>query len=603
MFMPMKRRQKRLPSPMGGTAPMSEISRVLPVADRTTVRRRVRDLALRFRGKLGLIVVLHAAAVACALLPPLILGDIVDRVLDGRPLELPRAVALIGVALLAGSGLAYLAARRSFALGERIFSVLRIDFIDGLLSLPLRQVEVTDPGDVLSRSSSDMDAIQEITRTGVPEVLIGTVSTVMTLVVCFVINPILALGCLVGLPLIVISTRWYVRRAPDAYAAELSTRAAVSGVATETVRGHDVVEALDLGAVRRRAGREAGAEWERAARVPIWLEQRWFPAVQTGYHLPLLIVLGWGVWLIRDGDAQVGEVAAIALYMRAILTPLDDLIYWFGEAQGAGAALARILGVTENAPSMPTAANGTDRGVQLEGVSFAYANGEEVLRGVDLSVAEGERLCVVGASGAGKTTLAMVLAGVLTPDSGRVRVGFNDVVLVAQEDHVFHGTVRDNLLLGRPEATADELNQALHAAGADRWVDDLEEGLETALGRDEYAPTSAQARQLSLARLFLKRPRVLILDEATAGLSVAEVARFEEMLPSQLPSSTIIQIAHDLDAARRSDRVAVLEEGRIVDLGSHQELRERNGVYARLWEAWSSVADPRAVGAESVAQG
>ncbi len=575
---------------------MAEFRQLLPVAGPEVVRRRSAALVRQFRGRLAAVVAVHAGAALCGLLPPALLGLMVDRIAAGRDVELVAVVAAITAALVLNAALMLTATTWAFALGERIFAILRMDFSAGLLELPLHDVEAVDPGDVLSRSTSDMDAISEIVRTGVPETIIGTVSVTMTFAFAFVLDPLVAVGCLVGLPFIVLSTRWYVRRAPIAYAEQLSSRADAAGAISETVRGHDVVISHDLGAAREDVVRRSIARSLDKADVPIRLEQRWFPVVQLGYNLPVLVVLAWGTYLVRTDHTTIGAVAAIVLYMRSVLTPLDDLIYWFGESQSATAALGRILGVTwagggasvgdPGPPREPSA----DHAIEVDGVSFAYGVGGDVLTDLDLTVRRGERVCVVGASGAGKTTLSMLLAGVLTPRAGAVRVG-GRVVLLAQEDHVFHGSLRDNLTLARPEGDDAALWRALEHAGADGWACDLDEGLDTVLGGDAHDLTPAQARQLSLARLFLHEPEVLILDEATAGLTDAESRRFEEALDVALPGTTVVQVAHDLWAAEPADRVVVIDEGRIVESGAHEVLLDADGPYAMLYRAWRSAED------------
>ncbi|MGY3678115.1 ABC transporter ATP-binding protein [Streptomyces sp. TE33382] len=583
---------------------MSDLTHTLPVADAHSVGRRVRDLLTRFRGRLTAIVAVHAAATACGLIPPLVLGEIIDRVSSHQQLSLLQSASVIAVALLVGAVLEFTAAKWSFILGERVFSILRMQFLTGLLAMPLRHVERADAGEILSRSTSDMDALQEVTRTGLPETIVGSVTTAMTLGCAFVINPLLALGCLVGFPPIILATRWYVRRAEKAYGDELEARAAVSSQVTESVRGHEVVETLGLEAVRKTSASRAVSRAVETASEPIRLEQRAFPVIQVGYHLPLLVVVGWGAWLVRDGSADVGQVAAIALYMRAILSPLDDLIYWFGEAQPARAALARILGVAtdpvaaQRAVPKEHAPLRQQEALSVQRLSFGYVDGTSVLHDIDLTVHTGERVCVVGASGAGKTTLALLLAGILTPASGSIRVADPgrsddsrlDIVLMTQEDHVFGGTVADNLTLVRADASEAAIWHALEAVGADGWVKSMSDVLQTTLGADAHTLTPAQARQLSLARLVLMKPRVLILDEATAGLSEEESKRFATLLPTVLQDTTVIQIAHDLWAAQNSDQVVVMEGGKIVEQGSHADLLSSEGAYIRLWNSWRSAS-------------
>ncbi|TWG04017.1 ABC-type multidrug transport system fused ATPase/permease subunit [Streptomyces brevispora] len=582
---------------------MSDLTHTLPVADARTVKRRVQELLLRFKGWLTAIVLVHAGATVCALIPPLVLGEIIDKVSAHQELSLLQWATVIAVALLVGAVLEFTAAKWSFVLGERVFSLLRMQFLTGLLAMPLRRVERADAGEILSRSTSDMDALQEVTRTGLPETIVGSVTTAMTLGCAFVINPLLALGCLVGFPPMILATRWYVRRSEKVYGDELEARAAVSSQVTESVRGHEVIETLKLEKVRKSSASRVVARAAETARGPIRLEQRAFPVIQVGYHLPLLVVVGWGAWLVRGGSAEVGQVAAIALYMRAILSPLDDLIYWFGEAQPARAALGRILGVVGDSAApehvVPKGRTPLEQheALSVRQLSFGYVDGTNVLNDIDLTVRTGERVCVVGASGAGKTTLALLLAGILTPTSGSIGVAGAggsddtrlDVVLMTQEDHVFGGTIADNLTLARSDASEAAVRHALEAVGADGWVTSMDDGLQTRLGADAHTLTPAQARQLSLARLVLMQPRALILDEATAGLSEEESKQFAMLLPTVLQDTTVIQIAHDLWAAQNSDQVVVMDDGSIVERGSHTELLASDGVYTQLWNSWHSA--------------
>ncbi|AGZ41954.1 ABC transporter ATP-binding protein [Actinoplanes friuliensis] len=567
----------------------------LPVADRRTVAREIRALQRRHRGRLAGIVALQVVTVAVGLLPPILLGRLVDGITGGFDThDADLTAVLIAACLLAHGVLAFVATRAAFTLGELVFAELREDFTDRILALPLGTVEETDSGEILSRTTTDMEAIREIVRTGVPETLIGVLTTVLTVVAAFLIDPLIAGGVLIGLPIIALATRWYTRRAPAAFAARFATRARLTSAVTETARGADTVEAFDLAGDRRDLVRERIGTARDAALVPIGLHVRWFPAVQIGYHLPLLVVLAWGAVLVQQGRAEIGAVAAITLLVRALITPLDDLAYWFGELQSATAAFARIFGVPR-APASPafTPVPSLDARVEVAGVTFGYAPDRPVLHDVTLVVEPGERVVIVGASGAGKSTLALLIAGVHTAATGRVAIGGTPVAhlpdgllrdrvaLVTQEDHVFTGTVADNLLLARPEASPEELVRALEAAGA-TWVTDL--GAE--LGADAYLPTPAETQQLAAARLILRAPQVLVLDEATSALSRAQAARLETSLAETAGRRTIIEVAHRLDTATRADRVVMLVDGRIAESGAHQDLLTADGPYARLWQAW-----------------
>lgn len=566
----------------------------LPLAGPREIGARIAALVRTHRARLAAILALHLLAVAGGLLAPLLLGRVIDAIAAGEDIALPGWVLAVLAALAGHAVLAYAALRASFLLGERVFATLREDFVAGLLGLPHGQVERAGTGEILSRTTSDLDAVHEVVRIGLPETLVATVTTTMTIAAAVVINPAIALATLVGIPWIALSTRWFVRRAPDAFAADLAASAALATEITETARGADTVRALGLGPRRRRRAHRRVAEARAASRRPVGLQLRWFPLVQVGYHLPLLTTLVWGGWLVQAGHARIGEVAAIAIYLQAVLAPVDDLVYWFGEVQSAGAALARIVGVRPAPATAATGACGVDGSVAMTAVEFAYPGHEPVLTGLDLDIPSGQQVAIVGPSGAGKSTIAALLARLLTPDAGRIRVGGADlaglaradiaghVAVVTQEDHVFCGSLAQNLRLAAPNAGDEELRAALAAAGADDWVAALEDGLDTGLGAAAYEPTARESRQLALARVLLRRPRVLVLDEVAGAATDPALAH---ALATDYAGTTVVHIAHDLESAAAAERVIVVDDGRIVDDGPPEQLLAAGGPYAALWQA------------------
>ncbi len=576
------------------------MSVLLPVAGKSELRAQAQELSGRHRRALTGVVLLHAGAAAAGLAGPALLGMLVEAVDEGTSRAyVDRLVLALAVFLAAQTVLTWLARRASFVLSERVFAELREDFMRRVLALPLSTVERAGTGDLVSRTTADVEALARTIRFAVPETLIAAVTTVLTVAAAIWVNPLAGLTCLVGVPALWVGTRWYLRRAPAGYLAERAAYAALAGRVGETVDGGRTLEALGLTdeRVRRIDGDLRDAyHWER---FTLYLRTVWFPTAEFAYVLPVAGALAWGGWLVSTGHASVGEVTAIALYVVQLADPVDRLVSWLDEIQVGATSFARLVGIARVPPDRQAGDDDpADEHLRAERVHYAYVENRDVLHGIDLDLRPGERVAVVGPSGAGKSTLGRLLAGIHPPREGRVEVGGvrlvdlpletlrREVALVTQEHHVFVGTLADNLWLARPGASEDELRESLAAVDALEWADALPDGLATAVGAGGYPLTPPQAQQVALARLVLADPHTLVLDEATSLLDPRAARHLERSLASVLRGRTVVAIAHRLHTAHDADRVAVVEEGLLQELGRHDELVARGGSYAALWESW-----------------
>lgn len=569
----------------------------LPVAERAAVRRALLRLVLADREAFAAALLLNALAAGAGLAGPWLVGRIVDAVRAGRGVGAVDRLALwillcALVQLLLARSARYLGHR----FGERTLARVREEFVDRALALPASVVERAGTGDLTARGTSDVGTVGTTLRDAGPELLVCSVQALFVMAAVFALDPVLGACGVLGLAPVWLALRWYLRRARDGYLAEGATTSGVAEIVTATVAGARTVEAFRLQEQRITAARQA-LEANRKARFhTLYLRTVFFPAVEVSYSVPVAGVLLVG-GLLHSG---VGVVVSAALYLRQFTEPLDQILMRVEQLQASGASFARVEGLAQaprTAPDGGSAVPAGDR-IDVRGVRFAYERGGEVLRGVDLTVRPGERLAVVGPSGAGKTTLSRLLAGVDAPGSGTVTVGGvpiaglepevlrRQVVLVTQEHHVFLGTVRDNLLIAEPAAGDADLWSALAAVGADGWVRGLPGGLDAVLGADGRATDGSQAQQLALARVVLADPHTLILDEATALLDPAAARHAERALAAVLAGRTVIAIAHRLHTAHDADRVAVMEGGRLTELGTHEELVAAGGAYAALWATW-----------------
>ncbi len=576
------------------------MSQILPVADSAQVRRHARRLARRHPRALIITMGLHAVAAVSGLAAPRLIGTLVEDVQQGTTAaKVNQVILVIAIFIVVQTLLTRWARFRSFALGEQVLAELREEFVDNALALPIGTVERAGTGDLLSRTSRDVDALSRTVRFAVPETIVAFVTVMFTVAATLLVGVWVLVPLLAMVPVLALSTRWYLRRAKDGYLRENAAYAKLTSSLAETVEGARTVEALQRYDERvRRTDADIHGSYQ-AERYTLGLRTVWFPVVEVGYLVPIVGTLLFGGWLHINGHISLGAVTAAVLYVNQLIDPVDRLISWIDELQVGGASLARLLGITEVPDDRkPSGREPNGEVVAARDVRFSYVDGRDVLHGVDLIVQPGERIAMVGPSGAGKSTLGRLVAGIHPPRTGSVTVGGvgmtelpldelrKQVALVTQEHHVFVGTLRDNLSMAKPTASDAELLDALEAVDARDWAAALPDGLDTRVGSGQHALTPAQAQQLALARLVLADPHTLVLDEATSLIDPRAARHMERSLAAVLEGRTVIAIAHRLYTAHDADRVAVVEDGRITELGSHDELVARQGSYAALWNSW-----------------
>ncbi|MFG3281109.1 ABC transporter ATP-binding protein [Streptomyces sp. NPDC048111] len=572
----------------------------LPVGTPATVRAYVRELLRRHRRAFTVLVATNAVAVIASMVGPYLLGGVVEDLSSGsRDLQLGWVAALFAVALAVQTVFVRTVRLRGGMLGEEMLADLREDFLVRSVGLPPSVLERAGTGDLLSRITTDIDRLANAMREAVPQLAIGVVWALLLLGAIGVTAPPLALAVLIALPVLVVGCRWYFRRAPSAYRSEAAGYAAVASALTETVDAGRTVEAHRLGARRIALSDRRVEEWTAWERYTLFLRSVLFPVVSVTHMLIMVSVLTIGGVFVLKGWMSVGQLTTGALLAQMLVEPVGLILRWYDELQVAQVSIGRLVGVRDIEPAAGDAeARPKGRHVEADGVRFGYREGVDVLHDVTLSVAPGSRVALVGPSGAGKSTLGRLLAGIYAPRAGRVTLGAAElsrmpaervrehVALVNQEHHVFVGSLRDNLLLARTGARDAELWAALGAVDADGWARGLDEGLDTEVGSGGLSLTPAQAQQIALARLVLADPHTLVLDEATSLLDPRAARHLERSLARVLDGRTVVAIAHRLHTAHDADVIAVVERGRIVELGSHDELVAAGGAYASLWHSW-----------------
>jgi ABC-type multidrug transport system fused ATPase/permease subunit len=587
-------------APPGYDPAAPESATTLPVGTPATVRTYVRELTRRHRRAFAVLVTVNAVAVTASMVGPYLLGDVVQNVSAGaRDLHLPRTVALFGLALVLQAFFVRLVRLRGAVLGEQMLADLREDFLLRAVGLPPGVLERAGTGDLLSRITTDIDRLANAMREAVPQLCVGVVWAALLVGAMTFTAPPLALAVLVALPVLVVGCRWYYRRAPGAYRSEAAGYAAVAAALAETVDAGRTVEAHRLGGQRVALSERRVREWTAWERYTLWLRTVLFPAVNLTNSLVLGAVLMLGGVFVLQGWIGVGQLTTGALLAQMLVEPVGMILRWYDELQVAQVSLARLVGVREIAPEEGDASVAPEgRRMRAQQVRFGYHADNDVLHGVSLDVRPGTRLALVGPSGAGKSTLGRLLAGIYAPREGEVTLGGArlermpaervraHVALVNQEHHVFVGSLRDNLLLARTDAPDDALWSALAAVGGESWARALPDGLDAEVGSGGHPVSPAQAQHIALARLVLADPHTLVLDEATSLLDPRAARHLERSLARVLEGRTVIAIAHRLHTAHDADLIAVVEDGRIREMGSHDALVGAGGAYAALWRSW-----------------
>ena len=572
----------------------------LPVASGATVRAYIKTLFRRHRRQFLWLTLVNAVAALSGMVGPWLLGNVVQKLSEGHT-DVNLSYVVIGfvLALAVQTVFVRLTRLRGAVLGEEMLADLREDFLIRAVGLPPGVLERAGTGDLLSRITTDIDRLSHAMRDAVPQLTIAIIWASLLIGALIVTAPALAVAVVIAAPILIIGGRWYFKRAPKAYRSEAAGYAAVASALAETVDAGRTVESHRLGGRRIELGDTRIGQWVAWERYTLYLRMILFPVINMTHTVALAAVLVIGGGFAIQGWLTVGALTTGALYIQMLVEPVNMMIRWYDELQVAQVSLARLVGVREvETAAAASEAEPDGRTVLADDVRFGYLEGRDVLHGVTLTVEPGARVALVGPSGAGKSTLGRLLAGIYSPRVGDITLGGaalgrmsaeqvrSHVALVNQEHHVFVGSVRDNLRLARQDASDADLWAALRSVDADGWVAGFDDGLDTEVGSGGVSLTPAQAQQVALARLVLADPHTLVLDEATSLMDPRAARHLERSLATVLEGRTVVAIAHRLHTAHDADVIAVVEDGKIVELGGHDELVDAQGAYAALWHSW-----------------